>query len=60
MESIKHYQTKTDMILGHADLYQINHIALMNFFKSFKQSNPHLTNEDGRLDIEYQNKKIKL
>ena len=38
LESIKHYQTKTDMILGHADLYEINHIALMNFFKSFKKT----------------------
>ena len=42
------------------DHYQINHNALVNYFKLFSEHHPELCDKDGNLNIKYNNVKVKI
>lgn len=42
------------------DHYQINHNALIDYFKMFAEHHPELCDKDGNLNIEYNNAKVNI
>ena len=59
-EEINENYKVTPPPLPHKDLYEINHLALINFFKEFAKTHPNLQDDNGRLNIEFNHRKDRL